>query len=231
MKLAVMQPYFFPYIGYWQLFNYVDRFVIYDNIEYTKKGWINRNRFLQDGKAVYMTVPLEKDSDYLDIKKRRISEEFWKRKILHQLSAAYKKAPYYEEIIRLVEEIYKVDNNNLFEFLQETIRMIVDVLDIDTELITSSDLDENPELRGQARVINTCKLCNADQYINPIGGVDLYDKEIFKKAGIDMFFLEPKLTPYKQFNDVFVPSLSIIDMLMFCGIKETKKNLDDFELV
>ncbi len=78
MKLAIMQPYFFPYIGYFQLINTVDEFVVYDNIEFTKKGWINRNRILVNGKDEYITLPIKKDSDFLHVKDRFLAETWSK---------------------------------------------------------------------------------------------------------------------------------------------------------
>ena len=110
-KIAIMQPYFFPYIGYWQLMNAVDQFVLYDNIQYTKKGWITRNRFLRDGNAIYFSLPIKKDSDYLNICDRYLTDGFEKEasKILRQIKSAYKRAPHFIDAFDLFEDclIYK----------------------------------------------------------------------------------------------------------------------------
>ncbi len=226
-----MQPYFFPYIGYWQLINYVNVFVVYDNIEYTKKGWINRNRYLMNGKPEYFSLPIEKGSDYLDIVERRVSDSYSDKKILHQLDAAYKKAPYYRETINLIERIYDISDRNLFVFLYDTIKSVVDYLDIDTEIVVSSTVSKDRALKKEKRVIDLCKSINADIYINPIGGMELYDKNDFLNEGIEIQFLKSQLPEYKQYQNEFVPALSIIDTLMFCGREGTKEMLSKFELV
>jgi hypothetical protein len=231
LKLAIMQPYFFPYIGYWQLINYVNVFVVYDNIEYTKKGWINRNRYLMNGKPEYFSLPIEKGSDYLDIVERRVSDSYSDKKILHQLDAAYKKAPYYRETINLIERIYDISDRNLFVFLYDTIKSVVDYLDIDTEIVVSSTVSKDRALKKEKRVIDLCKSINADIYINPIGGMELYDKNDFLNEGIEIQFLKSQLPEYKQYQNEFVPALSIIDTLMFCGREGTKEMLSKFELV
>ncbi len=226
-----MQTYFFPYIGYWQLINYVNVFVVYDNIEYTKKGWINRNRYLMNGKPEYFSLPIEKGSDYLDIVERRVSDSYSDKKILHQLDAAYKKAPYYRETINLIERIYDISDRNLFVFLYDTIKSVVDYLDIDTEIVVSSTVSKDRALKKEKRVIDLCKSINADIYINPIGGMELYDKNDFLNEGIEIQFLKSQLPEYKQYQNEFVPALSIIDTLMFCGREGTKEMLSKFELV
>lgn len=231
MKLAIMQPYFLPYIGYWQLINYVDVFVIYDNIEYSKRGWINRNRYLLNGEAAYITVPLVKDSDFLDIRNRKVSEEFWKGRIKNQLIAAYRKAPYFDDTINVIDQIYKSSDNNLYTFLKYTIQIVLEVLQIGTKIVTSSEITEDRSKTGKDRVIDICHQIGADNYINPIGGVDLYDKKEFNLSGISLEFLSANLTPYDQFGKIFVPALSIVDVLMFNGVQGTRQMLDDFKLL
>src|SRR5690606_18130129 len=119
MRLAIMQPYFCPYIGYFQLMNAVDKFVVYDNIQYTKKGWINRNRILMNGKDQLFSLPVKKDSDYLNINQRFLSDDFdgEKKKLLNKFKGAYNKAPYFKEIFPLLQEIINDDSNNLFDYI------------------------------------------------------------------------------------------------------------------
>lgn len=234
MRVAIMQPYFFPYIGYFQLINSVDRFIIYDEIQYTKKGWINRNRYLNNGNPDYFTLPLKKDSDYLNINQRYLSEDWslHKRKLLNKLKEAYRKAPYFKERWEWLEEIIEADFENLFEYNYNSIKKVCAYLDVKTELTCSSNIKFNNDLKGEEKVIDICRTVNAETYINPIGGVELYSKESFSKYDINLLFLASNLTAYKQFNKPFVPYLSIIDVLMFNDLGDVQKSLtDDFKII
>lgn len=231
LKLAIMQPYFLPYIGYFQLINAVDVFVIYDNIQYTKKGWFNRNRFLQNGKDVLFSIPLKKDSDYLNVDKRFISSEFDKKKLIAQLQNAYSKAPHVKETMLLIEKIVMYNDDNLFNYIFNSVKEVCNYLDIKTKLVVSSNIDINQELKSEKKVIEICKAMNAAKYINPIGGIELYDKLEFKSNGIDLKFIKPKNIEYKQFDNAFVLWLSIVDVLMFNSKNEIKEMLGDYELL
>lgn len=225
MKIGTMQPYFFPYIGYWQLINVVDKFVVYDNIQFTKKSWIRRNKILVNGKDRLFTLSIKKDSDYLDVRERYLSETFQKerKKLLNQIKMAYKNAPQFETVFPIIEECINFDNDNLFEYIYYSIVKVLKYLDIDTEIIISSSIDMDHSLHNKYRVIEACKALEGNIYINPIGGVELYDKEEFLKNGIDLKFLHTDEFEYRQYDNHFVPNLSIIDMMMFnskCEIKE-----------
>ena len=230
-KIAIMQPYFFPYIGYWQLIKSVDTFVIYDNLKYTKKGWINRNRFLQNGSDCLFTVPLKNDSDYLDIKDRYLSSDFNKNKLVAQLRGAYGKAPYGNQILPLIEGIINYDDNNLFEYILNSIKTICQYLDIDTEIVISSTINIDRSLKSQDKVLAICKAKDATTYINAIGGTELYDKEGFRSRGIELKFIKSRNIEYKQFDNTFVPWLSIIDVMMFNDQSKIKQMLEQYELV
>src|SRR5436190_5443164 len=132
MRLGIMQPYFMPYIGYWQLLALVDTFVIYDNIQYTKKGWINRNRFLQNGKDALFTLPLKKDSDFLDVSKRFLADDFDRNKLLNQLSASYRKAPQFKTVFPLITSIVNAEHRNLFDYIHDSIQRTAEFLAIRT---------------------------------------------------------------------------------------------------
>lgn len=233
MKLAIMQPYFFPYIGYFQLLHAVDKFVVYDNIEFTKKGWIHRNRILVNGADAYISLMLRKDSDYLQVRERVLSEEFQKEKekIIRRIEGAYKKAPFFFETVPLISEIVGYNDKNLFNYVYHSIERIQDHLGIDAKLIVSSGVGINHELKGKEKVISLCKGLGATHYINPIGGVELYKKEEFIKNGVELSFLKSRETQYKQFDNGFVPWLSIIDVLMFNGKEGTKQMLNQYDLV
>ncbi len=212
-----MQPYFLPYIGYFQLINAVDTFVLYDNIQYTKKGWINRNRILVNGKDEYITLPLKKDSDYLNVNQRILAETSSKefQKIINKCSQVYKKAPHYSEGMDLLKEILNNDAINLFDFLYNSIVKTLEYLNVKTPIIVSSSLPVSSELKSQDKVIEICKTVDADTYINPIGGVDLYSNQHFKNKGVKLQFMKTNEFSYPQFMNPFVPLLSIIDVIMF----------------
>jgi len=233
MKIAIMQPYIFPYIGYFQLIYAADVFVVYDNIKYTKKGWINRNRILVNGKDDYITLPLKKDSDYLDIKDRYLAGT-WSaenKSILDRVTAAYRKSPYFDSVFPVIEKCIMFEDLNLFKFILNSLQAIKAYLGIQTPILISSAIGIDHQLKATQKVIEICKNCGAETYVNPIGGIELYGKEEFKKHGIDLYFLRSAHLPYRQFENEFLPFLSIIDVLMFNSIDRTKEMLNKFDLV
>ena len=233
-KITIMQPYFLPYIGYFQLLNAVDLFVVYDNIQYTKKSWINKNRIIENKKDTLFTLPLKKDSDYLDIRERFLNENEKNKnhaKILNKIKNNYGKAPFYDESINTICKIFNHDEINLFDFVFNSIETIKAYLDITTELVISSKIEDGA-LKHKYRVWDICKKLNSQNYINPIGGLNLYNKEEFKKNGINLSFLKTDNIVYNQFNnEEFITNLSIIDMLMFNGKEKTKKFLNNYTLI
>jgi hypothetical protein len=231
MKLAIMQPYFLPYIGYWQLINAVDVFVIYDNIQYTKKGWINRNRFLQNGTDALFTLPLKKGSDFLDVRERGFSDAFDRRKMLRQFSTAYSKAPYYDEAMPLITGIVEYGNTNLFGYILNSVNALCRHLDIKAEIVISSNVSIDHGLKAENKVMAICKSLQAETYINAIGGQSLYSKDWFAAQDVDLKFIKSGSIEYRQFGGEFVPWLSILDVLMFNSIDSVKEMLDDYILV
>lgn len=230
MKLAIMQLYFMPYIGYFQLINAVDVFVVYDNIQFTKKGWFHRNRILVNGRDKMFSVPLKKDSDYLDVAQRVLADSFdiESKRIIRRIKASYQKAPYCKEVMPLVEECFQRGSGNLFDFLYTSMKLLVQFLQIDTKIIISSSIDIDHTLKSQDKVLAICKKLNADIYINAIGGQDLYVAEAFRNEGIELRFIKTKPVEYKQFDNEFVPWLSIIDVMMFNSKKRIKEYLHDY---
>jgi hypothetical protein len=233
MKLAIMQPYFMPYIGYFQLINSVDEFVIYDNIQYTKKGWINRNRVLVNGKDQLITLPIKKDSDYLNVVERELSESWGKDKgkMLNVIKSSYSKAPYFQETFELISKCLNNPEINLFRFIYDSIVLINSYLEIKTPIVISSTIDVDHTLKSQDKVLSLCKEQNADIYINSIGGVELYDKEVFKQNNIELNFIKSNPLQYKQFNNEFVSWLSIVDVMMFNSKEQIKKYLNNYTLI
>ncbi len=233
MKIGIMQPYFIPYIGYWQLINSVDKFVIYDNIQYTKSGWIRRNRILVEDSDKMISLPLKNGSDYLNVNERELAQTFSKDKlkILNLIKQSYKKAPYFNEIYPIVELMFDCSDTNLFNFIFNSIKIIINYLEIDTEIVISSTIDMDHTLTNKHRVIEICKKLNGSQYINPIGGTTLYDKDEFLNNGIVLNFIQTDEIFYEQFGNEFLPYLSIIDVLMFNSKDEVKGMINKYKLV
>lgn len=224
MKIAIMQPYFLPYIGYFQLINAVDHFIIYDEIKYTKKGWINRNRILQNGKDTYISLPLKKASDYLAVNQRTLADSWLedRHKMVNKIQCAYINAPFFKEIMPLVKQIILSDYTNLFDLIYKSLTLLLDYLSITTQLTISSTLATENSLKAEDKVIAICKTVGATTYINPIGGLELYSKRNFKNNSIQLQFLKTNDFQYLQNNKNFTPWLSIVDVLMFNGLLETK---------
>lgn len=231
MKTAIMQPYFFPYIGYFQLIHAVDVFVVYDNIKYTKKGWINRNRILQHGEASVISIPIQKDSDFLDVRDRRVAPTFNPTKLMNKIHAAYHKAPYFKEVSRFIEQVIYHHEENLFEYIYHSIVKICDYLGLDTKVVISSTLDIDHTWRAQDKVIAICKALDSTHYINPIGGTSLYSKADFQRNGLQLSFLQTRDLVYTQYENSFVPFLSIIDVMMFNSPEEITDMLNQYDLI
>ena len=230
--VAIMQPYFFPYIGYFQLIAAVDLFVVYDNIKYTKKGWINRNRMLQNGTDVMFSLPLKSGSDALNICERELAADFNRSKLLNQLKGAYRQAPFFAETFPLIEQVVQHEEANLFRFLHHSICKTCEHLGITTEIMASSAIAINHELKSQDKVIAICEALGATAYVNAIGGMELYSKEEFNRHGISLSFIKSQPFEYAQFGNEFVPWLSIIDVLMFNPLEKVRECINhNYELV
>ncbi|MFZ6744161.1 WbqC family protein [Undibacterium sp. JH2W] len=215
-----MQPYFFPYIAYFQLISAVDVFVIYDNIKYTKKGWINRNRILQEGRDQLISLPLKNASDSLDVVERALADNFDAKKMLNQIRAAYLHAPCFAQVYPLLKLILSNPDRNLFSFLHHSVVKICAYLNISTKIIISSSLAIDHALKGRDKVLAICQSLGASDYINAIGGQDLYSRDDFSTRNIDLHFIQSELRVYQQFGAEFVPWLSIIDLMMFNSVDD-----------
>ena len=232
MKLGIMQPYFFPYIGYWQLINAVDKFVLLDDVNFIMRGYINRNNILLNGKAHLFSVPLEKPSQNKLINEIRLNfSNKEKETFLKTITMAYKKAPYFNSIYPIIERIIKNSQNDLTQYIKFSIEEIKNYLNIKTEIKLSSDIKKDNTLKAQDRILEINKNLRSNIYINAIGGQELYDTQEFKKNGIDLYFIKTKYFKYQQFKNEFVPNLSIIDVLMFNPIEKIKEILDNYELI
>jgi hypothetical protein len=233
MKVAIMQPYFFPYIGYFQLINAVDYFVFYDDVNYIKQGWINRNRILVNNEAKYITIPLKKLSSFIPIKNIEINPELKEYKtMLRTIEMTYKKAPYFHAVFTLVNEVFNKEYKTLSEITFQSIKSCCEYLDIKTKFhISSVEFATTKGLERAERLQAICKQLNANHYINALGGQELYTKEAFAKENIQLEFIQSLPIEYKQFENDFVPWLSIIDVLMFNSPEEIQSMLNKYDLV
>ncbi|BBO17717.1 WbqC family protein [Candidatus Brocadia pituitae] len=232
MTIAIMQPYFFPYIGYWQLIHAVNRFVICDDVNYITGGWINRNRILINGDPAYITMPLSHASQNKHI--CRISllpGPVWQNQMVKSIEHAYRRAPFFAVVFPVVERLIRHEAENLSDYLTYQLQTMVTFMGINTEFVMTSRCYKNAHLSGQARVLDICRREGATTYINPQGGRTLYATEAFRAEGLDLHFIVMRPLPYKQRASWFVPYLSIIDALMEIGPVEIMHHLMNYDLI
>lgn len=232
MKLAIMQPYFFPYLGYWQLLDAVDRFVVFDDVNYINRGWINRNRILVNGQPTYLTVPLQQASQ-----NRRICDitiqagTAWREKMLRTIETTYRKSPYFHDVFTAISGIIRYESDDLADFLLNQLRTLAGLLAIKVDWIDSSRLYDNTDLSGQERILDICRREAASVYVNPEGGQALYQPGSFRERGIDLKFIVMRPLPYPQRAGAFVPYLSILDALMELGPSGIRNHLAAYDLL
>ncbi|MEJ2491637.1 MAG: WbqC family protein [Desulfuromonadales bacterium] len=229
MNLAVMQPYLFPYIGYFQLICASDLFLLYDDVSYIKQSYINRNSILMNGQLLRFTVPVPGASSNKTINQLSYSKDV--RKVIETISQSYSKAPYYGETFPMISEILKDEERSISDLCLKSYSMIFSYLDLKKKFLKTSDLVYKRDLPAEDRIIELCKKFEADCYINSHGGAFLYSKENFMDADINLLFLKPEFHAYKQMSREFVPGLSIIDCLMNCAPSEVRFLFSKYELV
>ncbi|MCH4825237.1 WbqC family protein [Planococcus halocryophilus] len=233
MRVGIMQPYFFPYIGYWQLIKAVDKYVIYDDVNYKKRGWINKNNILVNGEARPISLRTFKVSQNKRINEIEIDHDLiYKKKLLKTIKEAYGKAPYFQDVFSLVEKIINYREANLAAYLTHSIKEVCAYLNIQTEIILSSKLVKSEHLRGQDKILEICGLFSADEYLNAAGGLLLYSPLDFQVQGIELKIIKTNHLSYQQ-RDAreFVPNLSIIDVMMFNSPEEIDAMLNDFTVL
>lgn len=233
MKLGLMQPYFMPYIGYWQRIYAVDQHVIYDDVNYIKGGWMNRNRILIGGKIHYLSMNLVGASPNKLINEVEVNPSpKLQVKILRTLEQGYKKAPCFSQAMNCLESIICSEETNLAKYLEFQIREICKYMNIETEILMSSEIKKNNALKGQDKIIEICKKQGADTYFNAHTGMELYSKKDFEKENLKLTFIKDGSTVrYAQLNTEYIPALSIIDILMNCSKSEIAKLLNDFVIL
>lgn len=233
MTLAIMQPYVFPYLGYFQLLHAADRFVVYDDVNFIKGGWINRNRILLENKGFLFTVPLQDASPFRKINETLIHSRLyseWKRKFPKVLFGAYAKAPFFKPVASLVTDILEAGADNIGTFALNSILGVKEYVGLDIEIIPTSGVYKNAHLSGKERVLDICLKEGATTYVNAPGGRSLYSADFFVPRNISLKFIQSGTFSYKQVGDAFVPGLSIIDVLMFNSVSDTRLLLADYIL-
>lgn len=232
MKLAIMQPYFLPYIGYFSLFYNSDEFVFFDTVQYTKKSWYERNRIIKlQGGFSYIKVPLEKVKIGTAINEVKIDNSSdWKSRILAQLYI-YRKAPYYNDVINLITNTLDEDHDYLYTLNIELIKSILDYLGIQTKIhvLSRMNLDIDTVNSPDEWALNISKKMKAETYINSPGGESFFNKEKYKKSGINLLFVHQPLENYQQLNQTNELGLSILDVLMHNSKEDIIKMLDNSE--
>lgn len=233
MRLAVMQPYFFPYPGYFQLIKAADKFVVFDDVQYINRGWINRNRILLNNKCFNIVMPVRRDSTKKNINERYFVEDSLKHKtkLLLQVEHAYSKAPFFEQIFPVVSRLLFYEEKNVSKYNTVMLSELCKLLKIGTPFYFSSELNIQNGLSGEERMIKINEVMCSTVYINLVGGSKLYSKKAFLNKEIDLIFLKTGDYCYNQFDNCFVPDLSIIDLLMFNSIESANKILDKYQLV
>lgn len=233
MNVGIMQPYMFPYIGYFQLIKAVDVFVLYDDVSFIKKGWINRNRILLNNTAKLITFPCVKASQNKLINEVQVNlNDKAFSKLLMTIRHAYLRAPNFSKVFPLVEFILTRSVKTISELSSYCVIEISKYLNLETKFIYSSvAFSDSKDFEKSDRLISICKTLNATNYINAIGGVGIYGKSFFEENGISLSFLKPSLEAYHQFSEEFVSGLSIIDVLMFNSVEQIKDMISQYELL
>ena len=232
MKIGIMQPYFFPYIGYFQLLNMVDKYVVFDTAQFANNKWGFRNQILINGDPGFFRVKTLKANQNKLFNEIEISGDAEaKKNNIHTLECAYGKAPHFPEVMPVLEEFLMADHENLAEYNVASIKLVCNYLGINTEILLFSELDCDRDLKRQYRIFDVCRMLGGNEYINAIGGTELYDFEEFRENGIELAFLKTDDIRYPQFGGEFVPDLSIIDVMMFNSVPEIQDLLNRYTLI
>ncbi len=232
MKVAIMQPYLFPYLGYYSLIKNTDYFVFFDTPQYIRKGWINRNR-ISDGKGdcVYITVPIEKTARETSINEILISQKSnWREKIAGQLTVYKKRAPYYKQVRSLIDDVFSYEGNSISELAIRSITGVCQYLDMEIkyDVFSKMNMSHISVNAPDEWALYITKELGFDTYVNPPGGKSFFDNNKYKNENIELEFLTQELIAYNQRQGGFVPGLSIIDVLMFCEPKVVLSMLEHY---
>ena len=230
-----MQPYFFPYLGYFSLIKHTDKWVVFDTVQYIKRGWINRNRILSSSKGgtAFITVPIINQSRNMLIKDSLIDNtQRWKKKIFGQIDYYKKKAPFFYETKSILENILSHETTRICMLNIIALKKICEYLEIDFDysIFSENTMGINSVNEPDEWALEISKKMGANEYINAIGGKSFFNNEKYEREGISLKFLKQKFDVYKSFNQEFLPALSIIDVMMFNSTETINKMLDNYEL-
>ena len=226
-KISVMQPYFFPYLGYWQLLHEVDTFICFDDVNFINKGWINRNKIIMNGQETMITLNLSKASQNKKINEIDIFGN--NESMLKTIDLSYRRSLNYLLLMPILEGILRFEEKNLAIFLANSIHKISALLKINTTIISSSEF--GLPFSGKEKIIPMCKVQNGAHYVNPIGGIDLYKHDEFNAHGLRLSFLQSDILPYSQNSKLFISKISIIDFLMNVAEENWTKHLNSYRLI
>lgn len=231
MKIAVMQPYLFPYLGYYQLASCVDEFVFYDDVSFIKQGYINRNSILGDRAPLRVTFPVLEASSNRLIKDHVFFRDFSKQ--IRTIEQAYSKAPFFNEFFPIILSVLESSDRDVTKICRDSIQVVMDYLGIAFSDHISSAMPYDRSADRAERLINICKYLDGDVYINSIGGSSLYAHDYFASHGVDLLFIKMEEVRYRQRrgSDPFIPNLSIVDIAMWCAPEEVKKMLSNYRLI
>ncbi len=236
MKIAIMQPYFFPYVGYFSLIKHTEKFILFDTVQFIRHGWIDRNRVLKQNDGwIYVQVPiLNKGRDVKIIDLKIDNNQDWKNKIFSQLKHYKKTAPYYFKVIHLLNEIFLFEYDSIVLLNLQILKSICAYLNIENHIEIFSDMNlKIDEVKSPDEwALNICKSLNTiSEYWNPPGGISFFDKLKYNKEGIELKFCSVILKDYNQKRSNFVNGLSIIDVMMFNSPEEINLMLDQYEFI
>lgn len=226
-RVAIMQPYFLPYVGYFQLLNSVDEFVFYDDVNFIKGGWINRNDILLGNTRQRIVIPCLGASPNKMINEVLIHKKDKKfAKTEKTLFQAYQKAKYFKNVLPILEKIFNSEEDRISHVAGTSVRLIAEYLNLDKTFHYSSEAFHRSRAmeRGE-RLIEIVNELAGHTYINLIGGTQLYSQEIFQSGGLELKFLEPQIREYEQNSSNFHPSLSILDLLMNLSPEQVRQHL------
>lgn len=227
--VAIMQPYLFPYLGYYQLVSRVKTFVYLDDVNFIKKGYINRNYIRLNNKPYRFTLPIINASQNRSINKHYFLD--YEGKMLDFISHSYKKAPNFFQVMPIITNIFTQTDRNVAKLAARSIEGVFNYLGLNRHFLFSSEIPKNNELYSQDRIIDICKILGAQRYTNAIGGLNLYNREEFKLAGIELEFIRKGNLTYKASGYPFIPNLSIIDALMICSTNEIHNLLENYDVI
>lgn len=234
MRVAITQPYLFPYIAWYQVINACDAFVISDDVQYTRSGYINRNQILMNGRPLRFGVPLRGASHTEVIGERRIHDWGWARELLRGMRHAYRGAPHFDEVYPMIEGILAEPVDLLIDLLERAIVVTARHLGLGQRIVRASSVQARVGLRKADRVLATAKALGARCYLqrDTEAARQMYRHEFFLAEGIVLKFVRVGLLPYAQRGvKEFLPGLSLIDFLMHVAPEDRGRHLRACEIV